>query len=408
MSIPKLRSAARAIPWQAEVATITDGLKIFSLKLLARYKWAERPLALGVAIRLLVFAGGVAGRRLVHPNGFPGMLNVWLQKDAIWYTNIASQGYFTRSGLPITANFFPLYPLTIWIVQHVTGLFMKGDESYLAAGMVVAWVAFLVACVLLFRLVSDRFGEQIAYLSVLLLGIFPFSLFYGVPYTESMFLVFALMAFLGIERGNWWLAGTGAMLAGATRPTGLIVGAAVVVAYMVDLHRNPHGPRWDVLSLALTPLGFVAFAFYCWLHFGDPLAYATASSQHWGEHFQLQGAKSYLSILHHPNVWLQSERQVISFIYVLVALIFLALCYPIYRLLGLSYLVFALLSILAPIFEFTAVRSTGRYVSVIFPAFIVLAYVLQKHPVLRDMVLIGCGLLLAVAILGYVLNFGIF
>jgi Gpi18-like mannosyltransferase len=262
--------------------------------------------------------------------------------------------------------------------------------------------------VLLFRLVSDRFGGSTAYLSVLLLGIFPFSLFYGVPYTESMFLVFALMAFLGIERGNWWLAGTGAMLAGATRPTGLIVGAAVVVAYMADLHRNPHGPRWDVLSLALTPLGFVAFAFYCWLHFGDPFAYVTASSQHWGEHFQLQGVRSYLSILHHPNLWLQSERGVIGFIYVLVALLFLALCYPIYRLLGLSYLVFALLSIVAPILEFTAVRSTGRYVSVIFPAFIVLAYVLQKRPVLRDMVLIASGLLLAVALLGYVLGFGIF
>jgi hypothetical protein len=47
-------------------------------------------------------------------------------------------------------------------------------------------------------------------------------------------------------------------------------------------------------------------------------------------------------------------------------------------------------------------------VSVIFPAFIVLAYVLQKRPVLRDMVLIASGLLLAVALLGYVLNFGIF
>jgi Mannosyltransferase (PIG-V) len=407
-SIHKLRSADWAIPWQAPLVAISGKLKSFSVQLPARYRWTLQPLALGVTIRLLVFAGGVAGRRLLRPNGFPGILRIWLQHDAAWYLNIARSGYYSHGSVPITANFFPLYPLTISIVEHITGLFIRQPDSYLVAGMVIAWLLFLVACVLLFRLVSDRFGEPTAYLAVLLLGIFPFSVFYGAAYTESLYLVLALVAFLGIDRGNWWLAGTGAMLAGATRPTGLIVGVAVVVAYVMDWLRTRHGLRWDLLSLALIPLGPVAFALYCQLHFGNLLAYETASSKGWGGGFQLNGVISYFRVLQHPDLWFVSERRFLGLIYVLVALAFLALCYPIYRLLGLSYLVFALLSCVSPILVFGVVQSTGRYMSVIFPAFIVLAYALQKRPTLRDMTIIAFALLLAVATVNYVLGYGVF
>jgi hypothetical protein len=93
---------------------------------------------------------------------------------------------------------------------------------------------------------------------------------------------------------------------------------------------------------------------------------------------------------------------------VLLAVAFLALCYPVYRLLGPSYLVFAVLSCVAPIFEFAVLSSTGRYMSVIFPAFMVLAYALQKRPTLRDMTVVAFVLLLAVATAGYVLHAGIF
>jgi hypothetical protein len=409
MSIRKLRSAAWAISWQGPAVTIYGRLKSFGLQLLARYRWTLQPLAIGVAIRLLVFAGGVAARGLLQPSRFPGMLRVWLHYDASWYTSIARYGYYTLGGLPITANFFPLYPLTISILQHATGLFFSEKaDSYLAAGMVISWVAFLVACVLLFRLVSDRFGNPTAYLAVLLLGVFPFSVFYGAAYTESLYLVFALVAFLGVDRGNWWLAGTGAMLAGATRPSGLIVGVAVVVAYIVDWLRIRHGLRWDLLSLVLVPLGSVAFAIYCQLRFGDPLAYVTATSRGWGGGIQLNGITSSLSLLQHPELWLQSRLELVGLMYVLLTLAFVALCYPIYRLLGLSYAIFALLSCVAPSFEFAVVSSTGRYMSVIFPAFIVLAYALQKRPGLRDMTVVGFALLLALATAGYILNAGIF
>jgi hypothetical protein len=331
------------------------------------------------------------------------MMQIWLRKDAAWYTHIMMHGYFSFGSLPVTANFFPLYPLSGVIVQHATGLFL-GSNSYLAAALVVSWVAFLATCVLLFRLVSDRFGDQTAYLAVLLLGLFPFSFYFGAPYTESLYVACAILAFLGIDRRNWWLAGTGALLAGATRPTGLIVGLAVVVAYFVDWLRTRHRLRWDLLSLALVPLGFVAFAIFCWIHFGNPFAYVVASSQYWHEHLQTNGVRYFIGVLTHPNSWIHGS--LLNFLYALLILCVLAACYPVYRLLGASYLVFTLLSCLAPILEFSTINSTGRYVSVLFPIFIVLAYALQKRPVLRDITIIAFSLLLAVCVTGFAGGYG--
>jgi hypothetical protein len=406
MLLPKSRSTPKAVSGPTDIGIIVARLESISRSLLLRYGWTLRPLALGGSIRLLIFAAAVAGTRLIGLAGgarFPGMLEIWLRKDAYWYTQIAIHGYFWDRGVPLTANFFPLYPMSISIVQHITGLFF-GANSYLAAGMLVSSAAFLVACVLMFRLVSDRFGDQTAYLSVLLLGLFPFSFYFGASYTEAVFLACALLAFLGIDRRNWWLAGTGALLAGATRPTGLIVGLAVVVAYFVDWFRTRHRLRWDILALGLAPLGVAAFALYCWIHFGNPLAYTEATSVGWQGHFQIAGLQYLLDILSHPQQWLHGA--LLNFIYAFLILVFLVACYPIYRLLGLSYTVFAFLSCVAPVLEFSVIKSSGRYMSVIFPVFIVLAYALQKRPVLRDMTIIAFTLLLSVCVTGFAGGYG--
>ena len=407
MSQSRSKSVLSAPPANTELASIASKLENWSRPWRSRYGWTLRPLALALAIRLLVLVTGVAGARLIGSKVFSGVLKTWLQKDAIWYINIASKGYFYQNGFPISANFFPLYPLSISILQHVTGLFMTSD-SYLLAGMIVSWAAFLAACVLLFRLVADRFGNQMAYLTVLLLGIFPYSLFFGTPYTESLYLLCVVVAFLGIERGNWWLAATGALFAGATRPTGLIVGLAVVVAYLLDWIRTGHRLRWDVLALVLTPLGVVAFFVYSWLHFGDPLAYMKASALGWHGHFQLGAIRGAAHILRHPQLWLQTGQNFLTLIYVLLTLAFLALCYPIYRLLGASYLVYSVLSCIAPVIEFPQIKSSGRYLSVIFPAFIVLAYALRNRPILRDVTLVGFTLLLALAVTGFTASYGVY
>jgi hypothetical protein len=406
MSIPKSESAVQDMPVQTGAAFIRARLENWMLLLRTRYRWIFRPLALAAAIRILVFAIATVGARFLGPVPFPGVFTIWLRKDAHWYTQIAMKGYFYDRGLPLTANFFPLYPLSMSILQHVTGLF-DTTNSYLIAGMIISWAAFVAACVLLFRLVADRFGDQTAYLSVLLLALFPFSYFFGTAYTESLYLLFILIAFTGIERGNWWLAGIGAMLAGATHGTGLAVIFAVVVAYVVDWIRTRHRLRWDVLALALTPLGVVAYAIYCWVHFGNPFAYLIASQEGWQNGIQSGALRLAASTLIHPTLWLHgSPNTLLYLIYIVLILASLAACYPIYRLLGPSYVAFAVPSMLAAIIDHPGLNGNGRYLSVIFPVFIVLAYALRDRPLLREITIISFTLLLATVVTGFTSGFG--
>jgi hypothetical protein len=376
------------------------------LLLRTRYRWIVRPLALAAAIRVLVFAVALVGARFLGPAPFPGFFTIWLRKDAHWYTQIAIHGYYYARGLPLTANFFPLYPLSVATAQHVTGLFLT-SESVLITGMAISWIAFMAACVLLFRLVADRFGDQTGYLAVLLLGLFPFSYFFGAAYTESLYLLCALLAFTGIERGNWWLAGIGAMLAGATHGTGMAVILAVVVAYIVDWVHTRHPLRWDVLALALTPLGIAAYALYCWLHFGNPFAYIYAGNVGWGAGIQMSSIHLAASTLIHPSNWLHgSPNDLLYLIYIVLILAFLAACYLVYRLLGVSYVVYCLPSILASMIDHPGLNGYGRYLSVIFPVFIVLAYLLRDRPLLREITIIGSTLLLATVTIGFTSGYG--
>ena len=109
MSQSRSKSVLSAPPANTELASIASKLGNWSRPWRSQYGWTLRPLALAMAIRLLVFVTGVAGARLIGSKVFSGVLKTWLQKDAIWYINIASKGYFYQNGVPISANFFPLY-----------------------------------------------------------------------------------------------------------------------------------------------------------------------------------------------------------------------------------------------------------------------------------------------------------
>lgn len=374
------------------------------------YGWMAPPLAIALAVRVVVFFFGSLGAKLLVVEPFPGALLAWMQKDALWYTSIARIGYWYLPTDASSVNFFPLYPAAIWLVQHVTGLVYHDQaQSYLLAGMIVSWACFLAAAVALYRLVWDRFGQTTAYLAVLLIAVFPFSFFYGAAYTEAPFLLLAALAFLGIERGNWWLAGICSLLAGALRPTGVFIGAAVIVAYGLDWLRTRHRVRWDVFALALTPLGTLAYFAYCWARWGDPLAYAKTSAAGWGGGgIHLGGFVNALSVLAHPGSWFSGYHLVALYaMYVLAWVGSLIACYWIWRMLGIPYAVYTFASAIVPLLDFTRLDALGRYVSVLFPVFIVLAYALRNRPVLRDVVIITFTLFLGICTVAFTSNVGI-
>ena len=59
----------------------------------------------------------------------------------------------------------------------------------------MSWVAFALAMVALFRLARLDLPRRRAERAVLLTAIFPFAFFYGVVYTEAVFLLFTVASF---------------------------------------------------------------------------------------------------------------------------------------------------------------------------------------------------------------------
>ncbi|HEY7850976.1 MAG TPA: mannosyltransferase family protein, partial [Ktedonobacterales bacterium] len=288
-----------------------------------------------------------------HALPFTGPIAVWQRKDALWYLAIAQSGYNYSPPAQLRANFFPLYPLLIHIFAPVFAIIPVGDP-YALAGMAISWITFALACVGLYRLTLGHFGRTVAIGTVVLLAVFPFSLYFGAAYTESIYFVMVVWAFVAIEREQWWIAGALAGIACASRPPGLLIGACVALAYALDWLRTRHPLRLDILALALTPLGTLAYMFYCWVRWGDPLAYVKASEAGWnGGHLQLNGLRFIAHVLRHPLAWIgtRDSNHLLDMFAILLMLGFLALTPLVLRLLGPTYAFFAVASILAPILD---------------------------------------------------------
>ncbi|HEX8998077.1 MAG TPA: mannosyltransferase family protein [Ktedonobacterales bacterium] len=346
------------------------------------------PLGIALVVRLVQFVGanailrwGFAAHHL-GPARYTNSLDVWQQKDTSWYLSIAISGYGYSPTGPSNANFFPLFPMLMSAVGRFFAA-LHTRSPYLLAGILLSWALFAVACVTLYHLALLRFEDRrIAIGAVTLLAVFPFSFYYGAAYTESLYLALGVGAFLAAERRQWWIASALAMLASASRPPGLLIGACVALAYLLDWRATRHPLRADLLALALTPLGTLAYLLYCWRRFGDPLAYIKTSHAGWGGGLQLNGLHFIAHVLAHPIAWLTPPDLIhsVTLLWILLALAFLAATPFVYRLLGPTYALFAAASILAPVLDFSNANSLGRYLSVIFPVFLALAYLLREHP----------------------------
>ena len=125
--------------------------------------------------------------------------------------------------------FFPLYPLLV----RGLGWFLLGH--YLLAGVLVSLVASAVAFVLLWKLARELLGRgRRNRSSSLYLRVFPTTLFLFAVYSESLYLLSSVAAFLLAVRGRWGRAGVATGLAALTRVSGvMLLPALAVIAWRV-------------------------------------------------------------------------------------------------------------------------------------------------------------------------------
>ncbi len=175
---------------------------------------------------------------LLHDLGWP--IDLWARWDSVWYLAIAELGYH---GAAETLAFWPLYPALLATVGAVLG----GHD--LTAGVLISLASLLGSFILLERLGGRLVGGPSARRAVLYLALFPMAFFLGAVYSESLYLLLALAAFLLAERGRFLPAGLVCGLTILTRVAGIaLLPALAIIAWRSGKRRRA------LLSLAAAPL----------------------------------------------------------------------------------------------------------------------------------------------------------
>ncbi len=235
-------------------------------------------------------AGAFDVPALTHPLGGLGdaLLSPLARWDAVWYLQIADSGYGAANSPRVA--FLPLYPLSVRGLGELLG---GSPGARLLGSYAISLGALLGALALLWRLVSLELGRRFARPALLLVCVFPASLFLGAPYSESLFLLCSVGAFYAARTGRWAWAGIAIAAASGTRSAGVLLLLPVTLIYLygpredrprpgligpgwIDSLRPVYAVRRDFAWLALGPAGLAAYALYLGLAHGDPLAFASA------------------------------------------------------------------------------------------------------------------------------------
>lgn len=292
--------------------------------------------------------------------------------DSAAYAAIARGGYTSA----FAAGFSPMLPALEHLAMATTG----ADPTI--AGIVISNIALLVALGLLRVLVERECGREIAHRTLLYLILFPTAFFFDIAYTESLFLLFSVAAFVALRGRHWVAAGLFAALATLTRSVGIALVVPIVVECAQVVLTTRRRPALRALStmgagLALPLASFAGFSWYLYTRYGSFFAASSAQERIWGKglgipfigfaraggallrlgpapsyfqvHILLDGGFTLLAVLLTIATW---RRQPLT--YVLYSITML------------------LLIVALPAHNWYALSSNMRYMLVIFPLFMLL------------------------------------
>ena len=317
--------------------------------------------------------------------------------DAGWYGGIAQHGYQWDHQLDRQRNiaFFPALPALMRPVGSLIGAripTLSREERLLRmlwAGVIVSLAAFAWALYYLSRLAQLVAGSRASAYAPLLLAAYPFGVFFNAPYTESLFLLGSVGAFLHFHRQEWIRASAWGLLAGLSRPNGCFLSLALAVLAVQQVMPLATAARWTfwkewlrpfavrLLVAAMPGVAMLGFTAYLYQLTGIWLVWARthgAWGRTWGTGPLEQGWE-----------WLTTEGLMAVLQGVpydslnsLAVVFVLLLVWPVFRRMGPAYAVFVLVNLLPPIFAGGAL-SMGRVTSTLFPVFIVLAVLLPRR-----------------------------
>jgi hypothetical protein len=213
---------------------------------------------------------GMSGAFNISVFGDEGRSVLWYQFDSLQHMRIATNGYDTRYAgnfvnvvLPdrflrgnCLFSFAPVYPLLIRLASIIL-------EGHIAALVVSNMFSFLA--VVLFYLVAVRYvGTDCAFRATALFALFPYNLVSGsLPYTEPVFVCFAMLSWMSLSGKNPVLAGFFASLASLTRYPGIVL--LPILTFVVlfgSLRKSSKREVVDIVIINAFALPFLFWAYH--------------------------------------------------------------------------------------------------------------------------------------------------
>jgi hypothetical protein len=311
--------------------------------------------------------------------------DAFIRYDSGWYYQIARYGYGFVAGGPSVGvgkagkiAFFPLYPI---LMRYAGRLFGSQPAAEYLGGILVSWMSFALAMVALYYLARLDLSRRLSQRAVVLTAVFPFAFFFGVVYTESLFLLLTVLSFYGFRTRRWWLGGAAGALATATRVNGvMMIPALAWIAWRSAPPTWPDRTR-AAAGLAFVAAGVAAYSAFVYGLSGNPFEWA-ASISRWG--YYPGGAPWSAPVLlitrlaRHPYAYLTTDPMApYDVLYGVAGLLFLAAVPFICWRLGAGYGVFVLANLWLPLSS-GVFEGVGRYCSVLFPVFVLLASIRSR------------------------------
>lgn len=317
--------------------------------------------------------------------------------DSFWYQRIAENGYrkITEEKEIGYSNgpdykqsewaFFPAYPALIagtsWLLH--TGF----DTSALIWSVILSvaaiWLYYWLGCCYLFKNANQ------AFFSALVLFLFPFSFYYSMFYTESLFFVCMVLSFLALYHRKYFLLFLVLIPLALVRPNGFILLLPLYLFFLEQqgvLGTNPFRlaalfqkkQLLPVLAFLSAPAVFILYGIYQYQSTGFFFAFSIAQKG-WYREFMFP----LLAFFRKGDIATQFNS-----VFTILVIIYVIL---IRRKLSLSMNVLIWISILLPLCS-GSVMSMTRFVSVLFPVFAVMSAQLYQSRY-KSVILIGILLL---------------
>lgn len=314
----------------------------------------------------------------------------WANFDGEHYLSIAIFGY-----KHLEQAFFPLYPILIFFFSRPDPFnLLTSLVNTTVAALILSNCAFVLALIFLFELIRIDFPKRIAWLTILLILVFPTSFYFGAVYNESLFLLFSVLSFYLARKNKWMAAGITGAIASALRVFGILLFPALLIEAW---QKKESFSRF--FWIFLIPFGLLSYMFYLFKTIGDPVAFYTMQ--------KLIGEQHQEGIILLPQVYFRYIKMLIHtdirnpiFQTVMLELItgimfFLLPVYGFLKKIRLSYIFFAFFGFLIPTVQ-GSFSSTPRYVIILFPAFITAALLMERLPKLSKIAILSLSFLILI------------